>query len=288
MAGKLSPQDKKEAARKKAAAQALRKYMSQAKMQDLNFAFCPGKSEEGAFLADRIRPVDALVRDARKESEGTQTVSGRMSVDGSNLRLTCDSTLPNLEQRLKLFLSAHGIQMRIHIETAKDAPPPPPPDKGDSGETGAGEKTRPPAAEPADAPAAAPGAKGPDSARMAQLRKSWDGARQAALGDMKTLIGAIAQATRGLPGLDDAPRRASALAGHFKPFDARMGKALKALEAQPGDERLHKAVAGLVQEYRKLLDTEFFRAVDDNGFAKTGIRSALIRPLDQINQALAS
>ena len=88
--------------------------------------------------------------------------------------------------------------------------------------------------------------------------------------------------------MNPAARRASALAGHFKPFDARMGKALKALEAQPGDERLHKAVAGLVQEYRKLLDTEFFRAVDDNGFAKTGIRSALIRPLDQINQALAS
>lgn len=278
MAGKISPQDKKEAARKKAAAQALRKFISQAKMQDLNFAFCPGKSEEGSFLADRIRPVDALVRDARKESEGTQTVSGRMSVDGSNLRLTCEGTIPNLEQRLKLFLSAHGIQMRIFIETSK-GPPPPADDEGGGGKAATNEKTQP--------PADAPDAKGPDPARMAQLRQSWDAARQAALGDMKTLIGAIAQATRGLPGLDDAPRRASALAGHFKPFDARMGKALKALEAQPGDDRLHKAVAGLVQEYRKLLDTEFFRAVDDNGFAKTGIRAALIRPLDQIRQVLA-
>lgn len=277
MAAKMSPQDKREADRKKAAAAALRKNIALAKKQELNFAFCPGKSEEGAFAADRIRPVDTLVREVRKESEGTKTVSGRMTVDGSNLRLVCNETLPNLEQRLKLFLSAHGIQMRVHIESAKGAPPPPPPEDGkDQG------------AKPAKPEKAQTGGDGPDPSQVSQARKSWDGARQAALGDMKTLIGAISKVTKGQPGLEDAARRASALAGHFKPFDSRLGKALKALEAQPSDSRVHKAVAGLVRDYRKLLDSAFFKAVDDNGFAKTAIRPALVRPLDQIDKLLGS
>lgn len=271
MAAKMSPQDKREADRKKAAAAELRKNIALAKKQDLNFAFCPGKSEEGAFAADRIRPVDILVREVRKASEGTQTVSGRMSVEGTNLRLVCGESLPNLEQRLKLFLSAHGIQMRVHIEISKGAPPPPPPEDGEA-----------PAQEASTLPPQDSPQEGPDPAEVATLRQSWDGARQAALGDMKTLIGAIAQTTRGEPGLDEAARRASALAGHFKPFDARLGKALRALEAAPSDTRLHKAVAGLVEEYRSHLDTAFFREVDDNGFAKTGIRAALIKPLDGI------
>ena len=46
--------------------------------------------------------------------------------------------------------------------------------------------------------------------------------------------------------------------------------------------QIEMCVAGLVQEYRSHLDTAFFREVDDNGFAKTGIRAALIKPLDGI------
>ena len=52
--------------------------------------------------------------------------------------------------------------------------------------------------------------------------------------------------------------------------------------------KLMQEARQIMADYRKVLDTDFFKAVDQNGFANTNIRGAALASLQEVSTALAS
>ncbi len=139
------------------------------------------------------------------------------------------------------------------------------------------------APEPTQDPA--PDAK-PDLKRAQQ---SWAKARKAVSADLKSLAKSISDATQGAEGYEQITSQIGQMAQHFKPLDNRLGTALSEMDAAaPGPKRdkLEKVVRRLVRDHVSQMDSPFFRAVDDNGFANTQIRATVLRSLQQVNAAL--
>jgi hypothetical protein len=82
-----------------------------------------------------------------------------------------------------------------------------------------------------------------------------------------------------------------ALFDYVEEIDQSLETTLDALVATPdGAERqkLKGEAARIVRSYRDTLDSDFFQAVDQNGFTKTNIRAAALGALDQVDSALAT
>lgn len=111
--------------------------------------------------------------------------------------------------------------------------------------------------------------------------------------DLRTKIGelktAIDTATAGIDGLEDVPAKSGALFDYLEGFDTELETTLeKLVETPDGDDReqLKSEARRAIASYRDVLDTDFFKAVDDNGFNKTDIRAGALASLQNVSAAL--
>lgn len=136
-----------------------------------------------------------------------------------------------------------------------------------------------------EAPALTPEA----AAACARSRQEWINTRNAIKADLVRLKMVIDTQTRDISGLEDVAGKTNVLLDHFSGIDSTLEGILAALlDTQDSVERQslkHKA-AQTVSTYRATLDTDFFRAVDDNGFAQTTIRANALAALAQVDSAL--
>lgn len=251
----------------KADISAMRQTLNQAKTRKASFAFCPGRKGDDVFLVDIRRGPDLLAREARAESSGTKTASGYFTVDGTEIQLEVIEDIPRLDRQIKDWLRDHGLKFFV------SAASPEPVAK----------------VKAADEPAKPEPEKGLDRGRVSVARKGWDSARQKAAGDIKALVLAISAATRNSAGVEDAGTKARGLTSHLAPLDGRLGKVLDQLAKTPdatAQNQLAGAAGKLVKHYVTLMDSEFFRAVDNNGFAPTAIRATVLASLKQVEDAL--
>ncbi|TDK53027.1 hypothetical protein [Antarcticimicrobium luteum] len=122
-------------------------------------------------------------------------------------------------------------------------------------------------------------------------RLNWIKTRQALRSDLEALKKAIDAATAGVEGMEDVPARSGVLFDYLDDIDSSLEDTLEQLVETPdGDRRegLKTAARRIIDDYRGLLDTEFFKAVDDNGFARTSIRAGALAALQEVSGALAS
>lgn len=130
-----------------------------------------------------------------------------------------------------------------------------------------------------------------DVVPFVQSRLDWGRTRQGLRSEMQTLKSEIEAATAGLDGLDDVPASTQVLFDELDRIDSSLEDALDAL-AQTADgperEALRAQAVKIVGSYRDVLDTPFFQAVDDNGFARTNIRGAALSALQQVSDVLAA
>ena len=122
-------------------------------------------------------------------------------------------------------------------------------------------------------------------------RLNWIKTRQTLRSDLEALKKAIDTATTGVEGMEDVPSRSGVLFDYLDDIDTTLEDTLEQLvEAPDGDRRdgLKRAARGIIADYRGLLDTEFFKAVDHSGFARTNIRSGALAALQEVSTALES
>lgn len=122
-------------------------------------------------------------------------------------------------------------------------------------------------------------------------RLNWIKTRQTLRSDLETLKKAIDAATSGVEGMEDVPSRSGVLFDYLDDIDSTLEDTLEQLVETPdGDRRdgLKRAARGIIADYRGLLDTEFFKAVDHSGFARTNIRSGALAALQEVSAALES
>jgi len=120
-------------------------------------------------------------------------------------------------------------------------------------------------------------------------RLNWIKTRQTLRSDLETLKKAIDAATSGVEGMEDVPSRSGVLFDYLDDIDTTLEDTLEQLVETPdGDRRdgLKRAARGIIADYRGLLDTDFFKAVDHSGFARTNIRSGALTALQEVSTAL--
>ncbi|MFK7751579.1 MAG: hypothetical protein AB8B51_03425 [Sedimentitalea sp.] len=124
---------------------------------------------------------------------------------------------------------------------------------------------------------------------VAQSSLSWAKTRSSMEQELNELKSAIDAATVGIAGLEQVSSKSGALLDHLISFDTKLQDTLDKLSKAPqGTDReaLSATARGLVGAYETELNTPFFKAVDDNGFVKTNIRSAALAALQQVGAAL--
>lgn len=144
------------------------------------------------------------------------------------------------------------------------------------------------AARVAAAQQAAPAA---DSTPIVQSRQDWNRTRLGLQQEMDALKSEIEAATRDVPGLDSVPQRTRVLFDQLAQLDDTLETALDALAGASDEaqrDALRAQASAIVGTYRSVLDTPFFKAVDDNGFTQTNIRGAALAALQQVSDSLAA
>ncbi|MDX2484800.1 MAG: hypothetical protein QNK42_14180 [Pseudodonghicola sp.] len=122
-------------------------------------------------------------------------------------------------------------------------------------------------------------------------RLGWIKTRQSLRNELEGLKSAIVSATAGIEGMEDVPAKSGVLFDYLDDIDSTLEDTLKQLVETPdGDRRegLKKSARKIIGDYQGLLDTDFFKAVDDSGFARTTIRASALNALQEVSGALAS
>ncbi|TDE37513.1 hypothetical protein [Antarcticimicrobium sediminis] len=122
-------------------------------------------------------------------------------------------------------------------------------------------------------------------------RLGWIKTRQSLRNELEGLKNAIVSATTGIEGMEDVPAKSGVLFDYLDDIDSTLEDTLKQLvEAPDGDRRegLKKSARKIIGDYQGLLDTDFFKAVDGSGFARTKIRASALNALQDVSGALAS
>lgn len=130
----------------------------------------------------------------------------------------------------------------------------------------------------------------PDNvAAYTSSRLKWIDTRSGLRNELEGLKSAIDAATSGIEGLEDVPSKSGVLFDHLKNIDSSLEDTLEQLVETPdGEQRetLKRAARDIINSYRVALDTDFFKAVDDNGFAATNIRADALTSLQEVSAAL--
>ncbi len=123
----------------------------------------------------------------------------------------------------------------------------------------------------------------------AKPRQIWAQARNDMRRELEGLKTAIDQATAGFEGLQEVPAKSAVLFDYLDGIDSGLEDALAQLGKNPDETRresLKSAARKSIQQYRGVLDSEFFQAVDGNGFVNTRIRADALKSLQQVSAAL--
>jgi len=122
-----------------------------------------------------------------------------------------------------------------------------------------------------------------------KTRLAWIETRSGLRNDLEGLKSTIDKTTAEIEGLEDVPARSSGLLANLDGIDSNLEDTLEQLVESPdGDRRegLKTTARKIIDEYRALLDTDFFQAVDNNGFLNTSIRANALGSLQAVSAAL--
>ncbi len=120
---------------------------------------------------------------------------------------------------------------------------------------------------------------------------NWVETRHRLQAQLDKLRMAIKLQTEGVEGLEDIAQNTSVLFDYLDELDTSLETTLEALSETPDGtirEKLKDDAIKVIGTYRTTLDTDFFKAVDDNGFTKTTIRSTAIDALNTVETALSA
>lgn len=122
-------------------------------------------------------------------------------------------------------------------------------------------------------------------------RLAWIDTRKGLRQELEGLKSAIDAATAGIDGLDHVPSKTGVLFSYLDDIDGALEDTLETLVETPDGadrEALKSQARQIIDQYKGVLDTDFFKAVDSNGFANTNIRGAALASLQEVSTALAS
>ncbi|MGD9862060.1 MAG: hypothetical protein AB7S99_02490 [Pseudodonghicola sp.] len=124
-----------------------------------------------------------------------------------------------------------------------------------------------------------------------QSRLNWIRTRQSLRDELATLKSAIDSASAGQPGMEDVPARSKVLFDYLDDIDTTLEDTLERLVETPDGARregLKQEAHEIIKDYRGVLDSDFFRAVDGNGFVRTNIRAGALSALQEVSSALTA
>lgn len=126
---------------------------------------------------------------------------------------------------------------------------------------------------------------------LVKLRVAWIETRLGMKKDIEGLKSAIDDATKGIEGMEEVSSKSSVLFDYISGIDTNLEQALQDMADAPDTESrdaLKRNAMQIVETYKGVLDSEFFKAVDDNGFVKTNIRDSALDSLQKVSAALAA
>ncbi|MEX0351319.1 MAG: hypothetical protein AB3N15_18000 [Paracoccaceae bacterium] len=130
-----------------------------------------------------------------------------------------------------------------------------------------------------------------DAPDLTTARRDWAKARKSAAGDVRALVAGVAKATSDTAGLDHAQREIAKLVQPIQQLDTRLDTLLAQLEkagSAAERQKLTKAVQRQIGSHVGLMNTSFFKAVDQSGFADTNIRATVLGSLRKVNKAIGA
>ena len=122
-------------------------------------------------------------------------------------------------------------------------------------------------------------------------RLSWIKTRNGLQAELVKLKMAIDAQTRGVEGLEEIAQNTAVLLDYLEDLDTSLETTLDALVETPDSparEQLKSDAIKVIGTYRETLDSDFFQAVDNNGFTNTAIRSTALTALAGVETALAA
>ncbi|MDK3074821.1 hypothetical protein QO034_17170 [Sedimentitalea sp. JM2-8] len=130
-----------------------------------------------------------------------------------------------------------------------------------------------------------------DVAPFVQSRDAWIETRKNLRQEMTDLKSAIDTATANVDGFEDVPKKSGILLDHIDDIDSGLETTLDQIVKTPDEAKREELKAGarkIIETYRGVLDTDFFKAVDNNGFIKTNIRGSALDSLQKVSAALSA
>ena len=126
---------------------------------------------------------------------------------------------------------------------------------------------------------------------LVKLRVAWIETRLGMQKEIEGLKSAIDDATKNIDGMEEVSSKSKVLFDYVADIDTNLEQTLQKM-ADAKDEKSRDALKSdamqIVDTYKGVLDSDFFKAVDDNGFVKTNIRDTALNSLQQVSAALAA
>lgn len=98
----------------------LKKLIKKGKTRPMHFAFCPSSDDEPDLLViHRKKAPQKLGKAARKEVGGTKVAYGTFTMEGKEMTLTCERTLPAVGKKIKKFLRTQKLTVSIVVLDAE-------------------------------------------------------------------------------------------------------------------------------------------------------------------------
>ncbi|WP_386628760.1 hypothetical protein [Sulfitobacter geojensis] len=93
----------------------LKKMLAKAKQKPINFAYAAGKTPADDYLGmDRLKEAKMILKEARAETK-SKAASGSASVDGRDLKLRCETVIPNLARQIKRYLKLSKLSYNVIV-----------------------------------------------------------------------------------------------------------------------------------------------------------------------------
>lgn len=149
----------------------------------------------------------------------------------------------------------------------------------------------PPEAAPAAAPEAAPASDAPpvNAKALAVARLKWIDTKRQMKADLDKFQAAVVSQADGDPDKAEIAAAATALIAEFDAFDEALQDQLDDVVNTPDGakrEGFKKLADGSIKTYQRVLESPFFRMIDDNPFTKVAVASNAKRSLELVSSAL--
>lgn len=121
-------------------------------------------------------------------------------------------------------------------------------------------------------------------------RLKWVSTRSGLQAELVKLKMAIDRQTAGIEGLEDIAQNTGVLLDYLDELDLTLENELETLvntPEGPARAKVKNQAIKIINDYRATLDSDFFQAVDQNGFTDTKIRATALDALKNVETALA-